>query len=761
MSAADFSREPLQVVEIIQPLCSRTFGTSPCLATGNKCWNTDATCKFITALSLTSQVLMRFVMPAANRTLPGGFQPGTAIPALISVDTAPTVLNVGAGNEDISPLGMRAVASISIKDFPYNDVGFDPYLADRSYDPVTRGSFWSKWLARNPYHVGYVLRIYDGYFGDELADMIKREYSIEKIDSARSQVRITAKDILRKVTDNDVQAPPLSPGALSLALTIGATSFQVAGAALADYGYNQDNRLLRSEQFNDAAWTNTRSSITANAIAAPDGNLTADKLVEDTTATNTHFVSQTVTIGANQTLTFSCYVRAAERTRCRLSMISGTDQANVNFDLTSVTATPAPVNAAVVSGSEIIDVGGGWFRLSVTGVPSPSGATVGCRIFLLNAIGGSLYTGDGTSGLHVWGAQLSEASSQTSYVQTIGTPVTLGWLRIGSEVMSYTSRAIVSTNVEFTGVARGQLNTQASAHSQFAQVQRVLSYIEQPFSDIIYELLTKFGGIPAVYIDKGAWNAEFQEWRELYRFTGYIADPVSVQRLVGELCQQGLANVWWDERVQKIIFRAQRPNFAPQTLTQESDIVADSFVIEESAKDRSSQVYVYYGLRSPIASLSDKTSYTNAEVFIDVDKERQYGESKVKEIFCRWVQTGVIARTLGSAYLLRFRDVRRHITFNLTAKDIASVWTGDVLQIKHFLNVDFTGAELIEPWLITSAETVEQGGVYRFTAEDNESGGLLWEWVADDDTRGSMEIGAWVDDDGTDGAGNTPPFAWI
>ena len=38
------------------------------------------------------------------------------------------------------------------------------------------------------------------------------------------------------------------------------------------------NLLLRSEEFNDASWTKTRSSATANAIAAPDGSLTADKI---------------------------------------------------------------------------------------------------------------------------------------------------------------------------------------------------------------------------------------------------------------------------------------------------------------------------------------------------------------------------------------------------------------------------------------------------------------------------------------------------
>lgn len=569
-----FAREPLQVVEIVQPLCSRDFGVSPCLATGDKCWKTDATCKFITALDLTQTVLMRFVAPAANRTLAAGFQPGTAIPALLDVQTSPTVLNVGAGNDDIQPLGLRAVAEVTIKDFPFNDVGFDPYLSTRSYDPVTRGSFWSKWLARNPYHVGYTLRVYDGYFGDDLSAMIKREYVIEKIDATRSQVRITAKDILRKVTDTGVTAPALSPGALSLSLTAVATSFQAAGAVLADY--------------------------------------------------------------------------------------------------------PAS-----------------------------------------------------------------------------------GYLRINNEILAYTARADVSGNVEFTGVTRGQLGTTAAAHGQFDRVQRVVSYIDTPAADIIYDLLTVWGGVPTAYIDKPAWDAEQTEWRELYSFTAHITDPVSVQKLLGELCQQALVNIWWDERVQQIIYRAQRPNCAPNTLTQAGHLVSDSVVIEEKPERRASQVYVYYGLRNPTLSLTDKANFAYAEAYLDVDKERQYGEPAVREIFCRWVNTSVIARTLASAYLLRFRDVRRYITFELTAKDIADCWTGDVLQIEHFLRVDATGLELIQPWLITSAETVVQGHRYRFMGEDNEAGGLLWEWVADDETRSSLQVGCWVDASGTDGAGNVPAFGWV
>jgi hypothetical protein len=67
------------------------------------------------------------------------------------------------------------------------------------------------------------------------------------------------------------------------------------------------NHNTYSEQFDNAAWVKTRSSITSNTIVAPDGTLTGDKLVEDTTASNTHQISQSASLTAG-THTYS-YLR--------------------------------------------------------------------------------------------------------------------------------------------------------------------------------------------------------------------------------------------------------------------------------------------------------------------------------------------------------------------------------------------------------------------------------------------------------------------
>ena len=269
----EFATRPIEIVEIIQPLCSRIFGSSPCLATGDKCWNTDQTCKYREALDLSKSLTLRFVADDVyewqdndtNLLTEGGdtlvtenddaflidllYQPSLAIPALANYQTAPTVLNVASGSRDKGPLGYRAVCQVSIKDFPWNDIGTDPYVSTRTYKPDQVGSFWTKWLARNPFHVGYTLNIYEGTIGQRLSEMTKREYVIEKIDRGKDGVSIVAKDILRKITDTNLTAPFLSRGELSAAITNSQTNLTVAGALISEYeaaGYIRINSEIIS-----------------------------------------------------------------------------------------------------------------------------------------------------------------------------------------------------------------------------------------------------------------------------------------------------------------------------------------------------------------------------------------------------------------------------------------------------------------------------------------------------------------------------------
>jgi hypothetical protein len=159
------------------------------------------------------------------------------------------------------------------------------------------------------------------------------------------------------------------------------------------------NLLPYSENMADSYWAKTRASISTNVAVAPDGNTTADKLVEDTTATNTHFLSKTYTFTGGTPYSFSVYLKAAGRNYATLRMYDGTLYYSANYDLVNGTSS---ASAGITA--SIKYAGNGWYRCTLT--PNITASIRDIAVFIANSMGGSSYTGDGSSGLYVWGMQL-------------------------------------------------------------------------------------------------------------------------------------------------------------------------------------------------------------------------------------------------------------------------------------------------------------------------------------------------------------------
>lgn len=172
------------------------------------------------------------------------------------------------------------------------------------------------------------------------------------------------------------------------------------------------NLITHSEDFTDASWTKTRSTITSGALSTSRG-FTADKWAESSD-NNTHLLETTALLSAAQ-YTYSILAKASERTGFQVQRVSGDSDSFAHiFDLAAGSAS---------NGGAIKDCGDGWYLCygSLTHNAASSG---GIRLVLRDDGGQVSYAGDGTSGIYIWGAQLEEGSQPSSYVPTSGSTAT-------------------------------------------------------------------------------------------------------------------------------------------------------------------------------------------------------------------------------------------------------------------------------------------------------------------------------------------------
>jgi hypothetical protein len=173
------------------------------------------------------------------------------------------------------------------------------------------------------------------------------------------------------------------------------------------------NVLRYSDQLN--LWnTPSNATITANATTAPDGTLTADKLVENNTNSE-HGVGIVSNTTGSVAHTFSFFAKAGERSKV-VAYLQFASPDTANFDLSAGT-TPN-------SYASIVRFPNGWYRCSVTFTPSFSGNKESTVYLAGSSFSPLSYQGDGTSGAFIWGAQIEAGTLPTSYIPTVASTVT-------------------------------------------------------------------------------------------------------------------------------------------------------------------------------------------------------------------------------------------------------------------------------------------------------------------------------------------------
>ena len=180
------------------------------------------------------------------------------------------------------------------------------------------------------------------------------------------------------------------------------------------------NLLLQSEDFS-TTWVNTESTEASNVETAPNGTLTADKLIPDVGVTSGQFRQDVSKAATATTYTCSVYGKAAEFNRLSIRVEhngSTGNRADVGFSLSDGSVVSAAAALGTFSGASATatSVGAGWYRFTLS-FTSSTETSIRVRLFGFD----SSLPCNGTSGIYLWGAQLEQSSTVGEYIPTTST----------------------------------------------------------------------------------------------------------------------------------------------------------------------------------------------------------------------------------------------------------------------------------------------------------------------------------------------------
>ena len=177
------------------------------------------------------------------------------------------------------------------------------------------------------------------------------------------------------------------------------------------------NLITQSEDLTNADWIKAQATVSGNNTTAPDGNNTADKLIINNGSSGGYaYQAKSTTIATIYTGSFYVKAGGVSFTKFQTNISGIYQSAVVNL------STGAITNSTFATTPTATSVGNGWYRVSYTVTSGGSNVVMyidgGCT-----SIGGT-FTGNGTDGIFLWGAQFEADAYPTTYIPTTTTSVT-------------------------------------------------------------------------------------------------------------------------------------------------------------------------------------------------------------------------------------------------------------------------------------------------------------------------------------------------
>ena len=240
---------------------------------------------------------------------------------------------------------------------------------------------------------------------------------------------------------------------------------------------NPSNLLQWSQDFTQAAWTNSGQSVTGNSTTAPDGTTTAALVTLTNNVYNQYTQQQTTNTAAGKTYTFSVWLKMDNYAYVRLKIGSS--------------STTAESNDCILTTS--------WQRFEFTySFASNATGNVFVQINIDNNVSGQT--------IYAWGAQLEEGSFPGRYVATQGSPLypdASGWTWPGGQ---WTQNGFI----EFTVVAPlpNSITFDLFSGDISGAVLKLWHYGPASPYDLVYDRYCNVSGrtVIEIYTNPGIWD---------------------------------------------------------------------------------------------------------------------------------------------------------------------------------------------------------------------------------------------------------------
>jgi hypothetical protein len=292
-------------------------------------------------------------------------------------------------------------------------------------------------------------------------------------------------------------------------------------------------------------------------------------------------------------------------------------------------------------------------------------------------------------------------------------------VRINDELIAYTT-LVTEGNGDLTlsGLTRGFSNTEIDSHELDDTVQGCLQYDNVRPDLIAKDLLLNYGNIIPAYIDDTEWNGQGVTWYGSIDGDRILTEPVGVTELLGELCEQFMFYIWWDDLQQLIRFKAIAPEFVnPVLLDEENNFLQNKTSLKTDTDVRTSEIWISYLPKNPIEELDKRDSFKRTIARLDPTSASvlEYGERKVYEILSGWLNNDTQISLLAGRLLGRYRDNTTILSFSLDAKD-RDLEIADLCDIRFKSMVSFDGSPETVRYQVISKNEKVAGEVVEYTA---------------------------------------------